>query len=325
LSLAHPSKLAWPGLWLLLLCTALLFPSTGAAGFALLGLVGLSGAGLAAVASHLRIKWPAWVPDLVILLVTGTASVLLFRRSWNDSGFRIYDWAAHHANLKHLVEALRDGHVPAWVHGVSTGESPYELYAFLPYYLAAKAALLTGTHDLTLVMVRSAIVIHSLGAIAAGLLSRRIVRWPFGIVVGLTALYDIGSVWGGGIDGLFAMGVTHSALAQAVWSCAMIALLGWLKRPGLWRAAWIWAFVALAVACHPLAIVSALATLGALLLVAMLARDVAPERALIGMLHVAIGLCLVAFVWMPFSERLLLYGVHYGIPPALAGRARGQQ
>ena len=45
---------------------------------------------------------------------------------------------------------LRSGHVPAWVQGVSTGESPYELYAFLPYYLAAKAAILTNTTDLTL-------------------------------------------------------------------------------------------------------------------------------------------------------------------------------
>jgi hypothetical protein len=220
--------------------------------------------------------------------------------------------------LKHLVEALRDGHVPAWVHGVSTGESPYELYAFLPYYLAAKAALLTNTSDLTLVMVRSAIVIHSLAAVSAGLLTRHVVRWPWGILVGLTTLCDIGSVWGGGIEGLFAMGVTHSALAQAVWSFALIAVLGWLKRPGLWRAACVWALVALAVACHPLAIVSALATLGALLLAAMLARDVAPGRAVAGMLHVAIGLSLVAFVWMPFSERLLLYGVHYGIPPKLA-------
>jgi hypothetical protein len=318
LSLAHSSKLAWLGMWLLLLGGALLFPSTAAAGLALLGLVAITGAGLAAAAPHVRVKPPAWAPDVIIALVIGTASVLLFRRSWNDSGLRIYDWAAHHANLRHLVDGLRDGHIPAWVHGVSTGESPYELYAFLPYYLAAKAALLTNTQDLTLVMVRSAILIHSLAAISAGLLSRRVVRWPFGIVVGLTALYDIGSVWGGGIDGLFAMGVTHSALAQAVWSCALIALLAWLKRPGLWRAACVWALVALAIACHPLAIISALATLGALLLVAVLARDVAPERALIGVLHVAIGLCLVAFVWMPFSERLLLYGVHYGIPPALA-------
>jgi hypothetical protein len=114
------------------------------------------------------------------------------------------------------------------------------------------------------------------------------------------------------------MGVTHSALAQAIWSFALAAVLAWLARPSAWRAAGIWASVALSVACHPLSLVSAIATLGGLALVAAFALDVSRRHVLLAMVHVVLGVSLVAFVWAPFGERLLLYGVHYGIPPKLA-------
>jgi hypothetical protein len=316
-------RAAWAALGILLLGAVLVFPTGKASGLASLVLVGLSGASLASLGGRMKFRLPSWAPDLIITFVICAASVALFAKSWNDSGFRIYDWAVHHAILHHLVDGLREGHIPAWVHSVSTGDSPYDLYAFLPYYLAAKAALLTNTTDLTLVLVRSAVVIHALGALFAALLARRLVRWPWAIVVGLATLYDVGSVWGGGIEGLFAMGVTHSALAQAIWSLVLVAVLASLERPQLWKSATIWGLVALAVACHPLAIVNALASVGALGLVALLARDVPAPRALSAMLHVAIGVLLVAFVWMPFSERLLLYGVHYGIPPMAAAEQFG--
>jgi hypothetical protein len=316
-------KLAWAALGLLLFTITFVFPVGKASGLALVVLVGLSGATLANLSARIRFSLPRWAPDSIIAGVICAASALLFKSSWNHSGFRIYDWAVHHAILKHLVDGLRQGHVPSWVHSVSTGDSPYDLYAFLPYYLAAKAALLTNTTDLTLVLVRSAVVIHSLAALFAAFLARRLVHWPWAIVVGLATLFDVGSVWGGGIEGLFAMGVTHSALAQAIWSLVLVVVLASLERPRLWKSGCIWALVALAVACHPLAIVSALASVAALGLVALLARDVPPQRALCAMLHVSVGVLLVAFVWMPFSERLLRYGVHYGIPPASAAEQLG--
>jgi hypothetical protein len=312
-------KLAWIGLALSLLITALSFPVSGASGAALLAFVGVAGAAIASVAPRVAFRVPAWAQDLLLASIVCAVSARLFNRSWNDSGYRIYDWAAHHAILKHLVDGLRQGHIPTWVHSVSTGDSPYELYAFLPYYIAARAALWTECADLTLVLVRSAIFIHTLAALGSALLTRRVVAWPWGIVVGLATLCDIGSVWGGGIEGLFAMGVTHSALAQALWSFALIAVLSWLARPSWWRAAGIWSFVALAIACHPLSLVSALAALGALGLVAVLAVDVPRRELLLAMLHVVLGVLLVAFVWAPFSQRLLLYGVHYGLPPQPAG------
>lgn len=317
LVLDDPWKLLWPGVALALLASALLFPMTAAAGLAFLVLVALCGAVLAAASARLKRPLPSWSADLIIAVVVCAASVQLFAAAWNVSGYRIYDWGPHHANLRHLVDALREGRVPAWVHGVSSGDSPFELYAFLPYYLAAKAAIFTGATDLTLVLVRSGIVTHSLAALGTALLARRVVPWPWAMLVGLGTLYDVGSVWGGGAEGILLMGVTHSAFAQAIWSFVLILVLSSLRRPRLLTSACIWGAVAFAVACHPLALVSALGTMGALVLVALLGRDVPRHRALSALVHVGIGLLLVAFVWMPFGERLLLYGVHYGIAPSV--------
>ncbi len=315
----HPNS-TWAGLLLLglLIADVLLFPLAGAAGAALLLLIGLMGAALIGAASRVRVKLPGWILDLLILVVIGGASAQLFRGPWNTAGFRMYDWGPHHANLRHLVDGLREGRVPAWVHSVSTGDSPYELYALLPYYLAAKTAILTQATDLTLVMVRSGILVHTLAALGAALLARRATGLPWAIVVGFATLYDFGSVWGGGIDGLLGMGVTHSALGNAIWPFVLLAIIGALRRPRLWKSVAIWALVALAIACHPLALVIALATCGALLLVALLARDIPAHRALFAIAHVTIGVLLVAVVWAPFSERLVLYGVHFGVAGQLA-------
>jgi hypothetical protein len=301
--------------------TALAFPNTGAAGAALLALVAGAGGAIAGLSPRLRVSPPGWLQDLAIVALLASLSVHLFSQPWNHSSYRIFDWGPHHANLRHLIDGLREGRVPAWVMGVSTGDSPYELYAFLPYYLAAKAAILTGESHLTLLMVRSGIVVHTLAALSGALLARRVLSWPWALALGFAMLYDIGSVWGGGAEGALNLGVTHSALANAIWPFVLIAVLRALRRPHWMVSVRIWALVALAVACHPLALVSGLATIAALVVVALLTRDVPPHRAAIAALHVAIGCALVAAVWMPFGARLVLYGVHF----AEAGRLSWRQ
>jgi hypothetical protein len=304
-------RCAWFGVALVLLAVALLFPVSGAAGVAFLALLALAGVGLARALPRQRITLPGWLHDGVVLGVLLLASVQLFAGPWRASGYRLYDWGPHHANLAHLVTALQRGDVPRWVQSVSTGDSPYELYAFFPYYLAARVAIWTGTSDLTLVLVRSGIVAHVLAALGAGLLTRRVVAWPWAILIGLASLYDMGSVWGGGAGGAIAMGVTHSALSNAVWPFALMAVMAALSRPRLATSVCIWTVVALAIVCHPLALVSAAATMGALVLVAALARDVPRYRALFAFVHVGLGVALAAFVWAPLNDRLLLYGVHF--------------
>src|SRR5688572_15232776 len=138
----------WLVVPLVLLAVALFFPVSGAAGVALLGLLALAGAGLALALARWRVALPRWAQDLLVVGVVLLASVQLFAGPWQVGGFRIWDWGPHHANLQHLVTALRQGNVPRWVQSVSTGDSPYELYAFLPYYLAARAAILTDISDL---------------------------------------------------------------------------------------------------------------------------------------------------------------------------------
>ena len=72
-------------------------------------------------------------------------------------------------------------------------------------------------------MVRSAIIIHSLAALGAALLARRVVPSGWAIAVGSSRWSNLGSVWGGGIEGLFAMGsrtarsATRSGLLSSCW------------------------------------------------------------------------------------------------------------
>src|SRR5262249_5965122 len=71
--------------------------------------------------------------------------------------------------------------------------------------------------------------------------------------------------------------------------------------------------------CHPIGLVAALATAGALVVVACLVRDVPRHRVAFALGHLAIGVGLAAWVWRPFSQRVLLYGFHYAWTPDTAG------
>jgi hypothetical protein len=298
------------------LAIALGLPSTAAGGASLIILAGVVGAAVAWFHRDGLAELPAWATRGLVVTIIACATAQLFGGVWQRGGFKVYDWGPHHAILSELVASLRDGgHVPRWVQGVSTGDSPYELYPWLPYYLAAKAAILTDTHDLTLVLVRSGILVHGMFAVGCACLALRVVAWPGALLVGLVVLHDRGSVWGGGIDGILGMGVTHSALANAIWPFVLTAVIDALERPRLRHSIRIWLLVGFAIACHPVGLINALATSAALLLVALLAEDVAPRRALGAAGQIAIGVAIIAMVWMPLGERLVLYGVHFAVAP----------
>lgn len=316
-----------PWLWLALVAlvaaaATALFPATPAAGCALLAAVAGAGGGAAWVTGlarppfverALRSLEPhvALAESALVAASVLAASAIVFRGPWSHGGFNAYDWAPHHANLRHLVDGLAAARVPRWSLGASTGDATFELYPLLPYYLAARAALALGISDLTLVLVRSGILVHTLFALGAGLLARRLLGFKWGIVVGLVALFDVGSVFGGGADGVIKLGVTHSALANAIWTFVLLGIVSGLERPRLVVSVAVTLLAALAALCHPLALVAALATLGALGAVAVLAEDVPAHRALVAAGQVALGIALAAFVWRPLAARLVLYGVHY--------------
>jgi hypothetical protein len=308
----------------LLALTALAFPRTAAGGFALLALVAGVGAALALGLSRRPLELSRSTTDGIVVASVLALAIPLFYDPWRTGGLSVYDWAPHHANLKHLVDGMRRGAIPRWVQSVSTGESPYELYPLLPYWLLAKVAIVTHATDLTLVMVRSAIVLHVVAALGGALLARRLVAWPLAVLVGFVVLFDNGSAFGGGTDGLLGLGVVHAAMANAAWTFALGALLDALERPRLSASIRIWLLVAFASACHPLGLVCSLAACGALLLVALLARDIPWHRPLVGAFHVALGAALAACAWLPLGERLVLYGVHFGLGGKLAWDAFGQ-
>jgi hypothetical protein len=314
----------------LLLLDMLCFPETGAAGVALVLSIALMGAAVASEPLRQRMlgfvrartqELPGWIAGAGVVLSIAVASARLFGKAWNESGYSRYDWSPHHANLKNLVGGLVQGRIPRWVHNVSTGDATYELYSLLPYYLAARVAQLCDSEDLKLLLVRSGILIHTLGAISAALLARRVLDWRWGIAVGLVTLYDFGSVYGGGADGLLGFGVTHSALANALFPFVLISLLDALERPSLAVSVRIWLLTALTIACHPLGLVSAAGAIVSLGFVAWLAKDVPAHRALLAMGHLMIGIGACALVWVPFGQRLLAYGVHYALPGELAEQA----
>jgi hypothetical protein len=322
---ATPRSLAVIALLALVVLECGVFRATRGAGVVFVLLVAGAGAGAVRLREWLgarnfaralpfATRWAALLEDALVALLVLAPSAALFGDAWNHGGYRRYDWASHHANLRHLVDALANGHVPRWVQSVSTGDSPYELYPLFPYYLAARAALLFHARDLTLVLVRSGVVIHTLGALGAALLARRVIGWKWGVVVGWLTLFDLGSLFGGGLNGVLYLGVTHGTLATALWSFVLVAVVGALERPSLANSALIWILSALACLCHPIAIVSAVATMGGLVLVACLARDQPRHRAWLALGHVALGSALAAFVWLPFGERVSLYGLHYAWP-----------
>src|SRR5439155_8243138 len=84
-----------------------------------------------------------------------------------------------------------------------------------------------------------------------------------------------------------------------------------LDRPRLSASVAIWLGTALGVASHPVTLIAvATCTLG-LAVAALPAHDVPPRRALAAIGHLGIGTAIGAPVWMPFAQRLLLYGQHF--------------
>lgn len=305
------------------------FRGTPGAGVACLLVVAAAGAAAAWLRGELRAR--AWANTesrtnrhataectLVIGLVVA-ASACVFGRALGHGGYNRYDWAPHHANLRHLVDALAHGHVPRWVQSVATGDSPYELYPLFPDYVAARIAVVFHIQDLTLLLVRAGVLIHTLGAVSAGLLARRMLGWKWGVLVGLALALDFGSLFGGGATGVLYLGVTDSTLALGIWSFVLLALVNALERPSLAASCAVWLLTSLTLLCHPIGLVAALATAIALVLVACLTNDVPRRRVVFALGHLALGVALVAWSWLPFSQRIVLYGLHYAWTPDAAG------
>ena len=298
---------------------AVAFPATASGA---LGLATLGGA-LGVAAAVLWPRAPVWlrsppahVASALVIGVIVVVGITVFREIWTESpDWQLGDWGPQHAVLAHVMPALPGLDTPVWNHLVSTGDAPLELYPSLAYLVTGHVALALGLgHDLPLALMIVAVAVHVAIAAATTAIAMQVAPRPLALIIGLATLVDSGAVAHGGTVGLFRWALLHSALALASSTIAALGVVTALARPGLAASLTIWLATAIAVIAHPAGLVAALASMVALGLVAVLASDVPPRRALAAAGHVALGIALGAAVWMPLAARILAYGQHFPNP-----------
>lgn len=296
---------------------AVVFPSRLAGSIGLAIAVG----GFGVVVARTWPRLPQWVRaprppigDWIVIGVVAAIGLATFSELLAESpDWPTGDWGPQRAVLAHVIDRMPAIDLPTWNHTVGTGDAPFELYPKLTYLVIGWFAAVSGLRgDLPLAMLIVAIAIHIATAIATGLLAARIAPRPIAAVVGCLALVDSGTaVAHGGPVGLFRWALIHSALALVAATVAAIAVARMLERPRLGTTIMIWVATAMSCIAHPAGLLAALAALIGLAAVALLADDVRPRRALVAMLHIALGVAAGAAVWMPLGERIVAYGQHF--------------
>lgn len=222
------------------------------------------------------------------------------------------DWGPQHAVLARIMPHLPGFDVPVWNHAVSTGDAPLELYPAFTYLVTGHLALLLGLeHDLPHAFMIVAAFVHLGLALTTTALAMRVASRPIAVIVGLFFLVDSGAISHGGTVGLFRWAILHSAVAHLFSMIAAVGIVSALYRPRLGASIAIWSCIAISAAAHPAALITAVTFCIALVLVALLAGDVRPRRAMAALCHVLVGLALGAIVWLPAADRLVEYGQHY--------------
>ncbi len=303
---------------------ALAFPARSSGAIGILAIAGALGVAVALLwpkAPEWLRRPPADVTTMLVLTIVFAAGVTVFWETLTESpDWQLGDWGPHHAVIARILPSLPGLDIPVWNHALSTGDAPLELYPAFTHVLTGHVALALGLgDDLPLALMIMAVVTYLVICVATTAIALRIAPKPIALGVGLLTLVDSGAVAHGGTVGLFRWALLHSAISLAFSTIAALAVLGALRRPRIGMSVLIWVFTALATAAHPAGLIATAATVLALAAVALLASDVPPRRALVALVHVAIGAALGAAVWMPLAARILEYGQHY--PNALRSPA----
>ena len=249
---------------------------------------------------------------LAIVGIVGLVTFVPVLSTSPSPGWQTGDWGPQHAVLAKLMPHFPGVHVPVWNHLVSTGDAPLELYPAVTYFVTGHVAWLLGLeHDLPHAFMIVATVTHLALALTTTALAARVAPRPIAVVIGLFWLVDTGAISHGGTVGIFQWGLLHSAFAHVFSMIAALGILSALARPRLGASVTIWIATAISTATHPAALLTATSFAVALAVVALLAADVRPRRALAALGHLVLGAALGAVVWLPGSERLLEYGQHF--------------
>jgi hypothetical protein len=258
----------------------------------------------------------------IAIAVVAVCGVAVFRDLLTDSpDWRLGDWGIQRTVLAKVMQHIPGFHTPVWMNSVSTGDAPLETYPALAYVAAGHLAWITGlSDDIPRALMVAAVLVHVGLAIFTMRIAYRVATLGAAIFVAMVALLDVGALSGGGVSSLFRWGLFHHAFAQMLVLWSIVAVLDALHKPRTSVAVRIWMATALATAAHPAALLQAALIIVSLLLVAILANDVKPRRAIIALLHVVIGVALGAVAWLPMSERLLAYGEHFSTTFRPAGQ-----
>jgi hypothetical protein len=237
-----------------------------------------------------------------------------------------WDYGPHHALTRALARGLAQGHVPRYLVGVSTGDSPFEMYPLPAYALAAGASLLLGGDaQAPLALLLLAAACHVVIAALVARLASHFAPLPLAFGLGVAAFFDLGSFESGAANTILEVGLLHGALAQCLLLLALdMALVIASAGPRRGRVVGLWLAAAAAAAAHPSSLLFLLALLFALLAGAALARSPAPRKPLAAALHVGVGVMLSAWVWMPYAARVLAHGLHFAYPAPPLSAALGE-
>ena len=295
---------------------ALVFPATPVGAICRVICYGAIGIGVALGWARLpeQVRRPApVVGKTVVVVLVALLGIIVF---WDvltvPPDWQVGDWGPQHAVLARIMPSLPGLDIPVWNHAVSTGDAPLELYPALTYLFTGHLAWLFGLeNDLPLAFMIVATLVHVSLAVTTAAITMRIASKPLAFVVAVLFLVDSGAISHGGTVGLFHWALLHSAFAHVFSMIAAIGILAALERPRIGASVAIWLGVAVSTATHPAALITAASYVLALAVVALLAADVPPRRALVAIGHVVLGVALGAMVWLPSSERMLEYGQHF--------------
>lgn len=300
------------------LVLALAFPGRLAGSVGTMAVVGAAGLGAAWLWQRVPARMAMVSPRIGTALVVAFVAMLGLDTFWDaltvSPDWQMGDWGPQHAVLARAMHALPGLDLPTWNHVVSTGDAPFELYPKLTYLVTGHVALALGLEDdLPQAFMIVAVLVHLGICIMTTVIATRVAPRPIALVVGAMCVVESGAVSEGGPIDIFRWALLHSALSLVFALVAVLGVLALLTRARARAAIVIWLGTALATIAHPVGLVTALGTVIALLAVALLAHDVPPRRALVALGHVVLGVALGACVWMPLTERILLYGQHFPV------------
>ena len=262
-----------------------------------------------------------WIACAIVL---AAGALVFLGPSAPPFDFEQGDWKIHVYLVEELVAGLDRGRVPGYVHGLSSGDSPYELYPLATHWIAAQLArLLSMREEVSELLGWLGIGCHVLIAVGVARVAARVTPWWIAAACGVAFVLEAGFLFAGGAVAILFYALLDQSVASMFSVFGVGSLMAFLERPTWHGAVRVWILFALTAVAHPAGLVVSLAIAGALVVVAAVARDVRPRVALMGAAHVGIGAMAVAFIWAPYAARLLDWGGSYAgaaVEPAVALR-----